>query len=166
MANTIHRRRLGRQAGVYLGAVALGLFVLGPVFWLVSTSLKPRNEIFLSPPRFFPSDVTFANYQDVLTGQTAQFFLNSLIVCLGTTVMCLFFALLASYTLTRRGARGRRPVLTAIIASQLLPQAVLLVPLYRSAETLGLLNSRFGLMVALMTFTLPVAIWLLRGFLM
>jgi len=166
MAGTIHRRGLGRQAGVYVGAVALALFVLGPVFWLVTTSLKPRNEIFLSPPRFLPSEVTLSNYEDVLTGQTAQFFLNSVIVCLGTTTMCLFFALLASYTLTRTGARGRRPILTAIIVSQLLPQAVLLVPLYRSAERLGLLNSRFGLMIAFMTFTLPVAIWLLRGFLM
>jgi ABC-type glycerol-3-phosphate transport system permease component len=166
MSVSIARRKAGRQAGVYVAAAVLGVFVLGPVFWLVTTSLKPRSEVFSSPPRFLPSDVTFANYADVLTTETMQFFANSVAVCLGTTVMCLVFALLACFTLTRTGARGRKPILVGVLVSQLLPQAVLLVPLYRAANTLGLLNSRFGLMVAYMTFTLPVAIWLLRGFLM
>lgn len=166
MSVTTQRRAALRQAGTYLAAAALTTFVLGPVFWLVTTSLKPRNEVFASPPRFLPSEISLQNYRDVLTGETIQFFVNSVVVCLGTTVMCLFFALLASYTLTRGGTRGRKQILVAVLASQLLPQAVLLVPLYRAADTLGLLNSRFGLMVAFMTFTLPVAIWLLRGFLM
>jgi ABC-type glycerol-3-phosphate transport system permease component len=160
------RRTAVRQTGIYVAAVALAVFVLGPIFWLVTTSLKPRSEIFASPPKFLPGDLTLGNYSDVLTGETFRFFLNSVVVCLGTTVMCLFFALLASYTLTRRGTRGRKPILMVVLASQLLPQAVLLVPLYRAADTLGLLNSRFGLMIAFLTFTLPVAIWLLRGFLM
>ncbi|MFD2094156.1 carbohydrate ABC transporter permease [Blastococcus deserti] len=166
MSVSIARKKAGRQAGIYVAAAVLAVFVLGPVFWLVTTSLKPRSEVFSSPPRFLPSDITFANYADVLTTDTMLFFANSVIVCLGTTVMCLAFALLACFTLTRTGTRGRKPILVGVLVSQLLPQAVLLVPLYRAADTLGLLNSRFGLMVAFMTFTLPVAIWLLRGFLM
>ena len=166
MSATIARRKATRQFGVYVAAAALAVFVLGPIFWLVTTSLKPRSEVFASPPRFLPSHFTFANYADVLTPDTLQFFVNSVIVCLGTTVMCVAFSLLACFTLTRTGTRGRKPILVGVLVSQLLPQAVLLVPLYRAANTLGLLNSRFGLMVAYMTFTLPVAIWLLRGFLM
>jgi ABC-type glycerol-3-phosphate transport system permease component len=163
--NTRRRRQVGR-AGTYLAALALAVFVLGPVGWLVTTSLKPRAEVFASPPKFIPSALTFSNYRDVLTADTLRFFTNSVIVCLGTTVMCVALSLLACYTLTRTGGRGRKPILIGVLVSQLLPQAVLLVPLYRAANSLGLLNSRFGLMVAYMTFTLPVAIWLLRGFLM
>jgi ABC-type glycerol-3-phosphate transport system permease component len=166
MAYNARQSRLLGRAGTYVGALALAVFVLGPVAWLVTTSLKPRSEVFASPPRLLPSRLTFQNYGDVLTPDTLQFFLNSVIVCLGTTVMCVIFSLLACYTLTRTGTRGRKPVLVGILVSQLLPQAVLLVPLYRAADKLGLLDSRFGLMVAYMTFTLPVAIWLLRGFLM
>jgi ABC-type glycerol-3-phosphate transport system permease component len=166
MSVSVARRRATRQAGVYAGAAALAVFVLGPIFWLVTTSLKPRSEVFASPPKFLPGDLTFANYADVLTTDTMQFFANSVVVCLGTTVLCLIFSLLACFTLTRTGTRGRKPILVGVLVSQLLPQAVLLVPLYRAADTLGLLNSRFGLMVAYMTFTLPVAIWLLRGFVM
>jgi ABC-type glycerol-3-phosphate transport system permease component len=166
MSATIARRKATRQVGVYVAAAALAVFVLGPIFWLVTTSLKPRSEVFASPPKFLPGHLTFANYADVLTADTLQFFVNSVIVCLGTTVLCLAFSLLACFTLTRTGTRGRKPILVGVLVSQLLPQAVLLVPLYRAANTLGLLNSRFGLMVAYMTFTLPVAIWLLRGFLM
>jgi ABC-type glycerol-3-phosphate transport system permease component len=166
MAITVQRRRLLAKGRTYVGAVALALFVLGPVGWLVSTSLKPRSEVFASPPKMLPSRLTFANYGDVLTPDTLHFFGNSVIVCLGATVMCVVLALLASYTLTRTGGRGRKPILIGVLVSQLLPQAVLLVPLYQAADKLGLLNSMFGLMVAYLTFTLPVAIWLLRGFLL
>jgi len=166
MTVSTHRSRSVRQVGIYAGATALAVFVLGPVFWLTTTSLKPRNEVFASPPRFLPSSLTFKNYADVLTSDTLRFFVNSVVVCLGTTVMCLALSLLAAYTLTRTGARGRKPVLVVVLVSQLLPQAVLLVPLYRAADKLGLLNSLFGLMVAYLTFTLPVAMWLLRGFFM
>jgi ABC-type glycerol-3-phosphate transport system permease component len=166
MAYNARRSHLLSRGGTYLGVVALAVFVLGPVVWLVTTSLKPRSEVFASPPRLLPSHLTFQNYGDVLTSDTLQFFLNSVIVCLGTTVMCVILSLLACYTLTRTGSRGRKPILIGVLVSQLLPQAVLLVPLYKAADTLGLLNSRFGLMVAYLTFTLPVAIWLLRGFLM
>ncbi|GAB3885070.1 carbohydrate ABC transporter permease [Terrabacter terrigena] len=166
MAYNARRSRLLGRGGTYLGVVALAAFVLGPVVWLVTTSLKPRSEVFASPPRLLPSHLTFQNYGDVLTSDTLQFFVNSVIVCLGTTVMCVLLSLLACYTLTRTGSRGRKPILIGVLASQLLPQAVLLVPLYKAADTMGLLNSRFGLMVAYLTFTLPVAIWLLRGFLM
>jgi ABC-type glycerol-3-phosphate transport system permease component len=166
MAYNAHRSRLLSRGGTYLGVVALAVFVLGPVVWLVTTSLKTRSEVFASPPRLLPSHLTFQNYGDVLTSDTLQFFVNSVIVCLGTTVMCVILSLLACYTLTRTGGRGRKPILIGVLVSQLLPQAVLLVPLYKAADTMGLLNSRFGLMVAYLTFTLPVAIWLLRGFLM
>jgi len=166
MTVSAHRSRSVRQVGIYAGATALAVFVLGPVFWLITTSVKPRSEVFASPPRFFPSSLTFKNYADVLTSDTLRFFANSVVVCLGTTVMCLALSLLAAYTLTRTGARGRKPVLVVVLVSQLLPQAVLLVPLYRAADKLGLLNSLFGLMVAYLTFTLPVAMWLLRSFFM
>lgn len=166
MTVSAHRSRSVRQVGIYAGATALAVFVLGPIFWLITTSLKPRSEVFASPPRFFPSNLTFKNYADVLTSDTLRFFVNSVVVCLGTTVMCLALSLLAAYTLTRTGARGRKPVLVVVLVSQLLPQAVLLVPLYRAADKLGLLNSLFGLMVAYLTFTLPVAMWLLRSFFM
>ena len=160
------RTRARSRAGTYLGVLALAVFVLGPVFWLVTTSLKSRDEVFASPPKFFPSSLTFSNYADVLTSDTVHFFLNSVLVCLGTTVMCVALALLACYTLTRTRSRGRKPILIGVLTSQLLPQAVLLVPLYKAADTLGLLNSYFGLMIAYLTFTLPVAIWLMRGFLL
>jgi ABC-type glycerol-3-phosphate transport system permease component len=166
MTYSVRRSRLLGRTGTYLAAAALAAFVLGPVGWLVTTSLKPRAEVFASPPKFMPSSFTFSNYRDVLTADTVRFFANSVSVCLGTTLMCVAFSLLACYTLTRTGSRGRKPILIMVLVSQLLPQAVLLVPLYRAADTFGLLNSRFGLMIAYMTFTLPVAIWLLRGFLM
>jgi ABC-type glycerol-3-phosphate transport system permease component len=166
MAVTTLRSTAAHRVGIYTAALLLAAFAGGPLYWLLATSLKRRREIFASPPHLVPHALTFGNYATVFNSSTVRFLVNSIYVCLGATVMCVVLALLATYTLTRTGARGRRPVLVAVLVSQLLPQAVLLIPLYRTADRFGLLNSYFGLMIAYLTFTLPVAMWLLRSFFM
>ncbi|NUR89989.1 MAG: carbohydrate ABC transporter permease [Nonomuraea sp.] len=153
-----------KRAGIYAGAVALAAFVLGPVAWMVITALKPRDEVFTAPPHWIPYHPTFDNFSAALDTKFLGFLGNSLLVCLGATVLCVALALISSYTLSRPAGRSRNVILIAVLISQLLPQAVLLVPLYRAAEGLGLLNSYGGLMVVYLTFTLPVAMWLLHGF--
>ncbi|GGO94414.1 carbohydrate ABC transporter permease [Wenjunlia tyrosinilytica] len=156
--------RLMSGAGVYAAAALLAAFVLGPVLWMVVTALKPRDEVFTSPPHWIPHHPTFENFGAALDPTFLRFMGNSLLVCTGATLLCVALALLASYTLSRPSGRMRHSVLVVVLVSQLLPQAVLLVPLYRSAEELGLLNSYAGLVVVYLTFTLPVAMWLLHGF--
>ncbi|OEU97094.1 hypothetical protein AN216_17420 [Streptomyces oceani] len=150
---------------MYAGALALAAFVLGPFVWMLLTALKTPREVFSRPPTWWPREVTLGNLRDAATGEFGRSLLNSALVCAGTTVLCLALALLACYTLTRPGLRGRSGMLGAILVSQLLPHAVLLVPIYRMAGDLGLLNTRTGLMVAMLAFNLPVGIWLLRGYL-
>lgn len=157
-------RRLLSRAGVYAGAALLAAFVLGPVLWMVFTALKPREEVFTAPPHWLPKQPTFDNFSAALDPTFLRFLGNSLLVCVCATVLCVALALIASYALSRPSGRSRHSVLIVVLVSQLLPQAVLLVPLYRAAEGMGLLNSYAGLVVVYLTFTLPVAMWLLHGF--
>jgi ABC-type glycerol-3-phosphate transport system permease component len=76
----------------------------------------------------------------------------------------LFFAIFSSYGFSKLRFPGRKPLLVVILLTQLLPGAVLIVPIYRIVQSLGLLNIYQGLVIAYLTFDLPVAIWLLRGF--
>lgn len=165
MSGRVRTRRWGRATGAHLAAVALAVFLMGPFAWMLMTSVKHRSEIFTTPPTWWPHGLTFDNYVSAASGDFARSFANSAVVCTGATVSCVALALLACYPLTRPGFRGRSGFLGAVLVSQLLPHAVLLVPIYRMARDLGMLNTRWGLMVAMLAFNLPVGIWLLRGFL-
>lgn len=154
-----------RSAGLYLAALALTVFLLGPFAWMVLTALKSPEEVFTTPPTWWPHEPTGRNFAAAARGEFAASFANSALVCTGATVLCMVLALLACYPLSRPRLRARSGVLGAVLVSQLLPHAVLLLPIYRTARELGMLNTRWGLMIAMLAFTLPVGIWLLRGFL-
>jgi ABC-type glycerol-3-phosphate transport system permease component len=162
------RRRIRRHwkgtLGVHLGALVVAAFFACPLLWMLSTSFKKPNEFFTYPPHIVPASPTWANYRGVLTADFGRYFLNSFIVAGGTTVLALALAVLASYAFARLRFRGRRPLLGLLLVSQLVPLALILIPIYRLAQSLHLINSYIGLIVAYLTFALPVAIWLLYGF--
>jgi len=154
-----------RTAGLYLAALALAAFLIGPFAWMVSTAVKSRDEIFTTPPTWWPHAPSWDGFAAAASTDVLASFGNSALVCVGTTALCMVLALLACYPLSRTRVRWRGGVLGAILVSQLLPHAVLLLPIYRTARELGMLNTRWGLVVAMLAFTLPVGIWLLHGYL-
>lgn len=158
-------RRIGRTVGLQVAALALAAFVAGPLVWMLLTAVKSSSEIFTTPITWWPHEPSGANFAAAAHGTFLRSFGNSAIVCAGATVLCMAFALLSGYPLSRPGFRGRGGFLGAVLVSQLMPQIVLLMPIYRTARALGMLNTRWGLMAAMLAFNLPVAIWLLRGFL-
>lgn len=157
--------RFGRSVGLHLAALALAAFLIGPFAWMLLTAVKSPGEIFTTPPTWWPHVLSGENFAEAVSSDFLASFGNSAVVCTGTTLMCMVLALVACYPLSRARFRGRSGVLGAVLISQLLPHAVLLVPIYRTARDLGMLNTQWGLMVAMLAFNLPVGIWLLRGFL-
>ena len=159
MTGTLPNRLL-----VGLFAVLVAAFYGIPLLFMISTSVKLPAAVFSTPPTLLPRAITFDNYHAILGLDYVRFFFNSLVVAAGTTVLALLFGIGSSYAFSRLHFRGRKPLLIAIILTQLLPLAVLIIPIYRIAHSLALLNTYPGLMVAYLTFDLPVAIWLMRGF--
>ncbi|MER3436406.1 MAG: hypothetical protein C4346_01560 [Chloroflexota bacterium] len=157
-------RVLPPRLPLYLLVVLVAAFFGVPLYWMILTSIKTPGEIFTTPPTIIPSRITLENYGAVLDATYVRFFWNSLVVALGTTVLALTFGIFASYAFSRLRFRGRKPLLMGIILTQLLPMAVLIVPIYRIMRRLELLNTHPGLMIAYLTFDLPVVIWLMRGF--
>jgi ABC-type glycerol-3-phosphate transport system permease component len=162
--NAIARRRLAERAGLYALVVVVAAFFGVPLLFMLSTSVKTPAEVFTTPPTLVPHHLTLANYRAILNLDYLRFFWNSLLVATGTTALALIFGVFASYSFSRLRYRGRKPLLMGIILTQLLPLAVLIVPIYRVVKSLHLLNTHPGLMIAYLTFDLPVAIWLMRGF--
>jgi multiple sugar transport system permease protein/raffinose/stachyose/melibiose transport system permease protein len=148
--------------------VILQLFVLVitllPFFWMFSVSLKPASEPFAVPARLWPENPTLANYRTAFQPEFRRYFLNSTIVSLATLVISIGVGLLAAYSFSRFRIRGFGALLIAIILAQMFPVATIIIPIFQMVREAGLLNTYAGLVIAYITITLPVTIWMLLGF--
>jgi len=156
-------RQLRRLAFYILLIIVVGGFLF-PFIWMLSEALKTRGEIFTFPPRIIPENPTLDNFRAALEPTFLRYAFNSLLVAVITTIVTLVFSLFSAYSFSRLQFPGRRVILTLIILTQLLPLAVLIVPMHRIMSGMGLLDTYPALIIAYLTFTIPVAIWLLRGF--
>ena len=147
-----------------LGQVALALLILVPFFWMVSVSLKPASEPFAIPARLWPDNPTLENYVTAFRPEFRVYFMNSIIVSLSTVAIVVSLALLAAYTFTRNQTRVILFLMALVIAAQMFPASAIIIPIYKMMREAGLLNTYLSLILAYITVTLPVAIWMLRAF--
>lgn len=159
------RRPLHRAVGLYLGALALASFSAGPFVWMALTSIKADSEILRPTPVLWPADPSLDRYGQVLRAGFGRALLSSVVVAGATTLAAVAIAALAAYALTRLAVPLRRYLVLTVMTVQMFPLVVLLIPLYTVMGTLGLLNSYLGLVLAYLSFTTPLAIWVLKGFL-
>jgi ABC-type glycerol-3-phosphate transport system permease component len=158
------RQRIG-LALYNLAVWALVLAIAFPLFWMLSTALKPNQETFALPPTLLPVHPTLEQFARLLRETPfATYFLNSVVVGLGTTVVVIVVAVLGAYGLVRFRFPGRELIAHLVLFTYLLPAVLLLLPLYIIMSRLGLANSLLGLVIAYTTFALPFALWLLRSF--
>jgi len=142
--------------------VALAAF---PFFWMALSSVKTQAELYRLPPTWLPDAATFTNYAKVmLESNVPRYFLNSVIVSIGSTAIALVFAIPAAYGFARFSFRGRSLWQTFVLVSHLLPTAALIVPLYVFLGQLKMLNTLTGLILVYLVLTLPLSIWMLTGY--
>lgn len=146
-----------------LGIAALVLF---PFFWMFSVSLKPATEPFAIPAELWPRNPTLENYILALRPEFQRYFLNSLIVSGATLLITIPLALLAAYSLARFQFWVLSVFLALVVLAQFFPAGAIIIPIYKIVRAAGLLDTYASLILAYITVTLPVAIWMMRGFLM
>lgn len=160
---TTRRFRKGR-IGLLVLQVALALVILLPFFWMVSVSLKPDTEPFAIPARLWPEHPTLDNYIHAFRPEFRTYFMNSVIVSLSTVVISVTLGLLAAYSFTRSQFRIVSVLMVLVMVSQMFPASAIIIPIYKLMKAADLLNTYASLIIAYVTITLPVAIWMLRGF--
>jgi multiple sugar transport system permease protein len=165
MSTTKKKKRPISYYLVNAGITLLALFALLPLLWTFYTSLRTNLAIQRFPTKVGFSDLSFAAYIGVWRDTNFPLLIkNSIIVSSMTVVISLTLGTLAGYALSRSKFRGRQGVLLTYLVIRLVPGVLLLVPMYIFMNTLGLLDSFFGLTLAYTTFTLPATIWLMKGF--
>ncbi|SDT49569.1 carbohydrate ABC transporter membrane protein 2, CUT1 family [Jiangella sp. DSM 45060] len=159
------RDRRGPRVSAWVAIVVFGGFALLPAYWLLATSLSPQDQVFQYPPSFIPADITFEHYADLADNPDLfRYLVNSVIVSVVTAVLSVLVSAYMGYSFSKFRYRGRRSLMYLVLSSQMFPQALLLVTLYAVFSAYGLLNSYAALILSFTTFTLPLCVWMLKGF--
>jgi ABC-type glycerol-3-phosphate transport system permease component len=159
------RRSPAATLALYAAVFAAGAFSLFPFLWMLITSVKRDAEIFTPRPIFVPGSPTLGRYAEVFAdGNFVRALLNSAIVATSTTVLGVAAAALAGYALARFRLPLRRYLLILVLSVQMFPLIALIIPLFVVMRTLNLLDTYAGLVLAYLSFTVPLAVWMLRGF--
>lgn len=151
---------LCRWAGIFV----VGVLILTPFLWSLSTSLKVKEDILLFPPKFFPWPATLENYRDVLTTGFPQYLLNSMIVSLSTVMVVLVVSIHAGYAVARYEFRGKSIMLFFILAGMAMGELATVLPLYFFASQLHMIDTYGVLVLANSAFIAPLAIWFMQGY--
>jgi multiple sugar transport system permease protein len=145
-------------------------FATLPMAWMLLTSLKTGFAAMQYPPQWWPAEPTLENYWKLLdpTARIGQDFLryfwNSLWVSTLTTILAVVVAVPAAYAFSRFRFPGRTFLFFAVLLRNMFPAVIFLVPLFILMRWLGLVNTHGSLILTYLTFGLPLAIWLLKGF--
>ncbi len=157
------RARLAKL-GLFALQLALAAFVLLPFFWMLSVSLKPATEPFAIPARLWPDAPTLANYAAAFRPEFRAYFLNSLIVSTATVAITVTLGLLAAYSFSRAKLAAITALMSLVVLAQMFPHSAIIIPIYKMMRSADLLNTYLALIVAYVSVTLPVAVWILHGF--
>ncbi len=157
-------RSMYRKLAMFLVNLILAVAALFPILWGLSSSLKPSEQIVEFPPRLLPKDITFEHYLRIV-GDNAMFYLfNSAFISVAAVLLALLTGALAGYALARFEFRGRATTMVITVAIMSIPIASLLVPTFTLLSTVGLIDTRLGLILLYTAYQLPIVIWMLYGY--
>lgn len=152
---------------LWLGLAALVAFALAPFAWVFLTSLKTRQELYVTPLQYLPRTLTVANYVEAWTSRLtpfSRFFANSLWVSSVTMVATTAISILAGYAIARFRFAGRQMLLLVFLATQMFPAVLLIAPLLSQWTALGLIDTYQALIYSNFSFTVPFTVWMLVGY--
>ncbi|GFN30020.1 carbohydrate ABC transporter permease [Paenibacillus xylaniclasticus] len=143
--------------------VFFALLNLFPLYWLFTSSLKNSSDVIKMPPDWWPKTFTFDNYYEVFQNQPAlRWTFNSLFVAGVTTVLVVIASSMAAYAFSKLRFKGRTVIFIVFVSSMMVPKEVMIVPLFRLTQELGLVNNLFGMIWP--NVAIAFGVFLLKGF--
>lgn len=148
----------------YLLTTVFSIFMISPIVLMLFNSFKSAAEAFAWPPTIFPLGPTLETYQRVFRSAVPLTMRNSVLISLTTTFIVLAIALPTAYALSKYPFRGSKIILLFYLASRIVPPVSLLVPFYIMLSSFRLIDTHLGLILVYTYITLPIIIWVIKGF--
>lgn len=150
---------------VYLPLIVIAFFTAAPILWSIITSFKMPEDVFKLPVKYIPDPATFSNYIVSWTrNKFSQYFMNSLVIGLGSVVFIVILSLLNGYALSRFRFKGKGVFLILLLLTQIMPVVIYIVPLFLMFNRMGLINTRGSVILFYIVSQTPFNTLLMRGF--
>jgi multiple sugar transport system permease protein len=145
--------------------IVVSIWMLFPVFWMATTGLKENESIMNLPPDWLFFDVTLQHFTELFTQMGFhQYLFNSFLVAVGSVLVSIVIGVPAAYALSRMDVPADDDISFYILSTRMVPPLAILVPLFVFYTSLGLTNSLLGLTITHLLITLPMVIWIVKGF--
>ncbi|WP_169946827.1 carbohydrate ABC transporter permease [Microbispora sp. H11081] len=155
--------RIGLTLRILGVLVVLGVAVF-PLYWMIVTALSSNSDLFAAKARLVPDVSQFGVFIDALAeGKALGWLRNSLVIAVGTTVLSIGLGIPLGYALSRFSFWGKAVVSVLLLFTQMLPEALMVVPLFSLFRRFGLLDSLTGLILVNSAFVLPIVALILKG---
>ncbi len=165
LANPFHWTR---RIPMYVLVLLFCIVTAFPVYWMTLSVFQPIEYSLSYPPPLFPQAISFDVFQEIFSGQdTAQrvdvWIFNSIVLSSITTVICLGLSILGAFALSGKRWRGQGMFGLLLLMTQMLPEALIVIPLYATIDKLKMKDSLLTLALVDTAFVLPICIWILKN---
>jgi len=141
------------------------VFAIFPLYWIVITSLKPTQEIYSFPVRYWTNNPTFFGYKRLFEFVNfKRYFVNSIFVSIGASFVSTIFAMLSGYILSRKEFKWKYPIILFLFFSQMIPTYLIMVPQYTMFSNLNLINKLISLVIIYSGFGAAFSTIMAKGF--
>jgi multiple sugar transport system permease protein len=144
-------------------AVLVTLVFLFPIYWLFAMSVKTPDEIFASPPVWYPSEISLTVFRDLFRDGDVRAVWNSLLLAGVSTAIAMVLGTMAAYSLARFKTGGEH-LAVWVVSQRMIPPIAIIFPVFLLYVWLGWVDSFVGLVVLYTAFNLPYVIWMMRGY--
>jgi len=150
---------------IHLTLIISCIIAVYPVLRVLSVSLRPGDRLLSTSLAIIPQDASLENYVRLLTEKAFLLWVwNSLVITVATAIIGVILAATSAYAFSRWKFPGREPALIFLLTTQMIPAAMLMVPIYIMAARLKLINTYIGLTIAYCVSSVPFSIWILKGY--
>ncbi len=165
---TTHKRPKPRQIlsklVLYLFVIVVSLLTIFPIYWMIVSTFQPSKFTLHYPPPLFPQEITFTQFAELFANHPVALWLrNSFLIATMSMLLCLALTVLGAYALSSLRWKGRSLFGLFLLITQMLPEILIVIPLYIIYRRLNMLDSLPALSLVDTAFALPICIWILKG---
>jgi multiple sugar transport system permease protein len=159
--------KLGQTLGVialYVTVAVVSLVTIFPIYWMLVSTFQPNKYTLHYPPPLFPQEITFYQFAELFANHPiARWLRNSFLIAVMAMLLCTALTVLGAYTLSSLRWKGRSMFGLFLLVTQMLPEILIVIPVYQIYRRLNMLDSLPALSLVNTAFALPICIWILKG---
>ena len=164
VASQLSVRRLLNKVVLYITVGVVSFVTVFPVYWMMISTFQPSKYLMHFPPPLLPQELYFYQFAELFAEHpVARWLRNSFLIAAMTMLLCMALSVLGAYALSNLRWPGRNLFGLFLLVTQMLPEILILIPLYIIYRRLNMLNSIPSLALIDAAFILPICIWILKG---